>query len=140
MLPHTQARVLAAITDGSRPFEDLLGRGTLARLEPSQADLLLALRGLLAGEFSLLAHALQKRHLVDFGINRCLPGDSLGRARCGNAPLSPWGLPTRYGPPSQAALGAQAARGAFPRCPDALGAVRVCSAGRGSVADRDLLL
>jgi hypothetical protein len=59
-----------AITDGSRPFEELLGGDLLGHLEGAQADQLLALRGLLAGEFSLLAHALQKRHLVDFGINR----------------------------------------------------------------------
>jgi hypothetical protein len=65
-----QLRILTAITDGSRPFEELLGRDLLGHLEGAQADQLLKLRGLLAGEFSLLAHALQKRHLVDFGINR----------------------------------------------------------------------
>ncbi|KIZ06296.1 hypothetical protein MNEG_1660 [Monoraphidium neglectum] len=62
--------VLSAVTDASAPIEQQLGRGHLARLEPYQLAHLLALRGMLAGEYGVLAHALQRRHLVDYGVNR----------------------------------------------------------------------
>jgi hypothetical protein len=40
-----------------------------AGLHTNQLHQVLALRGLLAG--GILAHVLQKRHLVDYGVNRC---------------------------------------------------------------------
>ncbi len=38
-------------------------------LLPERGSLLLALRGLLACD--VLTHSLAKRHLVDYGVNRC---------------------------------------------------------------------
>jgi hypothetical protein len=49
--------------------------GQLPRgLQTNQLHQVLALRGLLAG--AVLAHVLQKRHLVDYGVNRWVVGRS----------------------------------------------------------------
>jgi hypothetical protein len=62
-----QEAVLRFITDPSDSFDALTA--ALPGLAPDQADQLLTLRGLLA--CNMLQHCLQKRHNVDFGINRC---------------------------------------------------------------------
>ena len=58
------------MTDASAPAADILGDYTLP---DDQRDHVLALRGLLA--FGLLRHSLQKRHLVDYGVNRWVGGE-----------------------------------------------------------------
>lgn len=54
------------ITDTSQPAEQILGSPALP---PDQMAHVLGLRGLLA--CGLLLHCLQKRHAVEFGVNRC---------------------------------------------------------------------
>jgi hypothetical protein len=61
-----QEAVLQFITDPSDSYEQLMA--AVPGLSPDQADQLLVLRGLLA--CNMLQHCLQKRHNVDFGINR----------------------------------------------------------------------
>ncbi|WIA08442.1 hypothetical protein OEZ85_007879 [Tetradesmus obliquus] len=63
---HNQEAVLRFITDPSDSCEQLAA--AVPGLAPDQADQLLTLRGLLA--CNMLQHCLQKRHNVDFGINR----------------------------------------------------------------------
>ena len=63
--------MLRCLLDTSQPAEELLGPRLLSALQPSQVDHLLALRGLLAHRVG--QHALQKRHCVDYGINRYTP-------------------------------------------------------------------
>jgi hypothetical protein len=58
--------VLHFITDPSASYGQLAAAAP--GLSPDQADQLLVLRGLLA--CNMLQHCLQKRHNVDFGINR----------------------------------------------------------------------
>ena len=57
----------SCITDSSRPALEALGQVT-ADLSEDKVDQLLAARGMLADR--LLMHGLQKRHLVDYGVNR----------------------------------------------------------------------
>ena len=59
-----QLELLMVMTDASKPTHDILTH-TLPADSMAQ---LLALRGLLA--HGLLMHVLQKRHAVDYGINR----------------------------------------------------------------------
>jgi hypothetical protein len=61
-----QEAVLQFLTNASGSFEHLTA--AVPGLSPDQADQLLVLRGLLA--CNMLQHCLQKRHNVDFGINR----------------------------------------------------------------------
>jgi hypothetical protein len=61
-----QEAVLKFITDPSNSYEQLTA--AVPGLPPDQADQLLVLRGLLA--CNMLQHCLQKRHNVDFGMNR----------------------------------------------------------------------
>jgi hypothetical protein len=83
-----QSALLSAVTDASAPIEQQLGRGHLARLEPYQLAHLLALRGMLAGEYGVLAHALQRRHLVDYGVNRWVQARQFSRHLQGVGTLS----------------------------------------------------
>jgi hypothetical protein len=62
-----QDAVLSFLTDPANSYDQLTA--ALPGLAPDQADQLLTLRGLLA--CNMLQHCLQKRHNVDFGINRC---------------------------------------------------------------------
>uniref|UniRef100_A0A7R9V0Q8 ubiquitinyl hydrolase 1 n=1 Tax=Chlamydomonas euryale TaxID=1486919 RepID=A0A7R9V0Q8_9CHLO len=61
-----QGRMLCCILDDSKSALHHLGNGH--SLADDQVLQLLALRGMLAGK--VLMHCLQKRHLVEFGINR----------------------------------------------------------------------
>eukprot|EP00955_Chlamydomonas_euryale_P083862 363897-Chlamydomonas_euryale.AAC.17 len=63
-----QGRMLCCILDDSKSALHHLGNGH--SLADDQVLQLLALRGMLAGK--VLMHCLQKRHLVEFGINRCM--------------------------------------------------------------------
>lgn len=65
-----KVHIFKGVTDGSAPLDDHLGRELKSQLQGAWCEQLLALRGLLSGEYALLAHVLQKRHLVDFGVNR----------------------------------------------------------------------
>lgn len=90
LLLTTQASIIACITDdpnGSKPAKQLLGpalwqklvRTVDGREQPSDnLSHILALRGLLACD--VLFNCLQKRHGVNYGINRCaLPPGPTGR-------------------------------------------------------------
>ncbi len=69
-----QAALLRLVTDLSEAAGDLLP--ALEQLPRDQADVLLALRGLLG--CGVLTHALAKRHLVDYGVDRwALDGKAL---------------------------------------------------------------
>lgn len=57
--------MLQCITDEHVPAEDCLAE---LQLHKEQQALVLALRGLLA--CGLLLHSLQRRHRVDYGVNR----------------------------------------------------------------------
>jgi len=73
------------MVDRDFPAEELVGiQAWDALTEGQQADLL-ALRGLLAGR--LILHCLQKRHSVDFGINRWVLLSNLVVAATTMAPL-----------------------------------------------------
>ncbi len=60
-----QVHVLRCITDASLEASEALGPAAACLTKPEQHQQLLALRGLLACD--LLLHALQKRHLVEYG-------------------------------------------------------------------------
>lgn len=63
-----QVLVVRCITDSSAAAEQVLGAALWDRLTQDQRSQLLVLRGLLG--CSLLAHSLQKRHGVAYGVNR----------------------------------------------------------------------
>lgn len=63
------------MTDLSEAAEDLIP--ALEQLPRDQADVLLALRGLLG--CGVLTHALAKRHLVDYGVDRWVTGCAVDR-------------------------------------------------------------
>ena len=63
-----QARIFQCITDVSRTAESILGPNGVAALSDAKMSHVLALRGYLG--YGLLQHALQKRHLVEYGVNR----------------------------------------------------------------------
>ena len=67
---YTQDMVLAAITDPSQRLPPELA----ACMDQDVLDLVLALRGLLA--FGVLWQALQRRHNVDYGVDRWAAGDA----------------------------------------------------------------
>ncbi|KAG2496793.1 hypothetical protein HYH03_005201 [Edaphochlamys debaryana] len=64
--------IVSCMLDAALPAMDLLGLGSVGggadQLPPDRMPQVLAFRGLLA--FKLLEHALQKRHLVDYGVDR----------------------------------------------------------------------
>jgi hypothetical protein len=60
-----QQQLLRCMTDASVEAEQALGPALDALTKPEQLQQLLALRGLLGCD--LLLHALQKRHLVEYG-------------------------------------------------------------------------
>ena len=62
-----QASIKECILDASRPAKDILG-AVWDALTEDRRDHVLTLRGMLA--FNVLQHCLQKRHQVDFGVNR----------------------------------------------------------------------
>ncbi len=68
-----QEELAAHALDASRAVEDLDPQ-LLQQLQPDKLDSWLALRGQLG--CGLLAHALAKRHLVDYGVDRwvCMAG------------------------------------------------------------------
>ncbi|KAG2494612.1 hypothetical protein HYH03_007377 [Edaphochlamys debaryana] len=70
-----KARILACILDTSLAAEEHLGPGVAGRGEgqmtPDRVSQVLALRGLLG--CGLLEHGLQKRHRVDYGVDRSTP-------------------------------------------------------------------
>ncbi|GLC47559.1 hypothetical protein PLESTB_000001100 [Pleodorina starrii] len=67
-----QERILRCVTDASESAAVLLGPDAVGsapqQLSDDQLAVVLALRGLLG--CNLLQHCLQKRHLVDYGVNR----------------------------------------------------------------------
>ncbi|KAG2501267.1 hypothetical protein HYH03_001073 [Edaphochlamys debaryana] len=67
-----KAHILACILDVSQPAEELLGPDAAGsdpgQLTPDRMSQVLALRGLLG--CGVLEHGLQKRHRVDFGVDR----------------------------------------------------------------------
>jgi hypothetical protein len=81
-----QERILRCVTDEALPASDLLGPDAVGpepnQLSPDQLAVVLALRGLLA--CNLLQHCLQKRHGVDYGVNRC-GADGVGQGQDGSA-------------------------------------------------------
>ncbi|KAG2492053.1 hypothetical protein HYH03_009551 [Edaphochlamys debaryana] len=70
-----KARILACILDTSLPAEEHLGPDVAGRgggqLTPDRVCQVLALRGLLG--CGVMEHGLQKRHRVDYGIDRSTP-------------------------------------------------------------------
>ena len=62
-----QARLIACLLCRSEAALPLLGPNE-GGLLPDKVDQVLAARGMLAD--GLLVHGLQKRHLVDYGVNR----------------------------------------------------------------------
>ena len=63
----TQARVIDCLLSRSKAALPLLGPNE-GDLLPDKVEQVLAARGMLAD--GLLVHGLQKRHLVDYGVNR----------------------------------------------------------------------
>ncbi len=63
-----QKRLLRLMLEQSSDALPLLGPDE-GGLSADQVDQVLAARGMLAD--SLLIHGLQKRHLVEYGVNRC---------------------------------------------------------------------
>ena len=55
------------MTNASLSASDLMGPDE-KEMTRDKIDQLLAIRGMLA--YGILPHALQKRHLVDYGVNR----------------------------------------------------------------------
>ena len=136
ILPHIQllwqAEIKRCALDMSASADEVLAGLREAGMDAHQEAHILALRGLLGCH--LLDHALQKRHCVDYGINRCQQLRTLQ-----NLPMmiESCNVLMRSGMSNgfrhlllvyQVPHGPQEAGSPIPCCTDACGSQRVCAA------------